>query len=227
MNQNKKKLHFELLNTDFELLSTTVLQQLSITQDILNTGWQKDFEEKIIENEKLINSLDFSLMQILPTLIILYSPKAMDLRKIISLHEVIIYLEEVGNILMQIINLLKQTNLNLEDFQPLISFLNNMFETLKKIINSSTYSYYKEDKSEAHNILEKENNINSCTEELRNELIASFQEIPLSGQELINVIHLNTISYYIEKIKDNAINIAKGTIFVLEGTDLRHQNNQK
>lgn len=217
MDLNKKRIHYEGLNKDFESLSTTVIQQLQLTVKIFEEGWNTEIEKEINRNEKNIAILEASFMERFPMFVLLFSPKAKELRKIISCHEVILYMEEISDNVLIIIEYLKKVNLNSSDFDDFKLLMIKMFQKLQFIISSTTYSFYREDYTQASNILEKENDIKKLSYELHDNLIAAFQDIPLSGQEMMDIISLNKIGLMMERITNYALNIAKATIFVEEG----------
>jgi len=43
---------------------------------------------------------------------------------------------------------------------------------------------------------------------------------------LLNITSINSISYNIERIADNATNIAEAAIYLIEGKDIRHTQKQ-
>jgi phosphate uptake regulator len=126
--------------------------------------------------------------------------------------------------LIDIVNYLKKSNLDSPEYIEFKSQLKQIVASLKKIISASTFSFIRKDKSQAYQVIEKEYDIGNHSQEIYENLIAGFQEIPLSGREIVNIIHLHSIIYILEKIKDNAINIAKSTIFAIEGIDYKYQN---
>lgn len=225
MDLNKKRVDYIELNKDFELLSTTVLHQLQLTEKIFNEGWDIKFEEEISKNEKIIASLEATFIEKLPLLLLLYTPKAKELRKLVSCHEVILFIEDISDNLLIIIEHLKQLDLSSSDFKDFKFLISKMFEILKNVMSSTAFSFYKDDKTQAVNVLEKENDIENISRELKENLIAAFQDIPLSGQELLNIVHLNKIAMIIEKITDQVLDIAKATIFVIDGGNIKHKNN--
>lgn len=225
MDLNKKKIHYySELNKDFELLSTKVIQQLYLVEQIFKDGWNTHFHEEASKNEEIIKGLERSFMEKNPILLLLYSPKAKELRKIISCNNVILFLEEISDNLMSIIKYLEQINLNSPDFNDFKTITTTMFHVLREIISATTYSFYKDDKNQALNILEKENEIQILAQELKDNLIASFQDIPLTGQELLNIVSLHKIGAIMKKTTNYALNIAKATIFVIDGINIKHQN---
>jgi phosphate transport system protein len=224
MNITLKKLQQTQLNKELELISTIVLNQFNLTEELINGQSHDDIYTKIAENKNKIDNLKVLITKKLSTMIILFTPKAVELREIISCHETILSLEQIDNLLVDIVNYLKKSDLNPPEYIGFKPHLKKIFASLKIIISASAFSFFRKDKSQAYQIIEKEYDIEKTSQEIYETIIAGFQEIPLSGQEIVNIIHLQAITYILEKIKDNAINIAKSTIFAIEGIDYKYQN---
>jgi phosphate transport system protein len=227
MNVTIKNLQQEQLNKDLELISTIVLNQFNLTEELIHGGPQDGTLGQIAENKKTIDNLEVAILEKLSAMVISFAPKAMELREIISCHEIILFLERIGDLLVDIVNYLKKSDLSSPEYIDFKSQLEKIFDILKKTVSAGAFSFFRKDKSQAYQIIEKEHDIEKHTREIFENLIASFQEIPLTGQELVNIISLHSIAYILEKMKNNAINIAKSTIFVIDGINYRHQNLEK
>jgi phosphate transport system protein len=126
-----KKLQFELLNKDFEWMATTVLHQFTLVENFVANGGQKETYEQLIENESIIDSLETAIMEKLSRLVILFSPRAAELRKIISCHEVILSLEQIGDSLMNLMEYMQKVKLIFPDYDDLAGILKKMYDILK------------------------------------------------------------------------------------------------
>ena len=227
MDASIKSREYTLVNKNLELLSTKVIHQFGLVEELLMKEWKEDIYKQILENENIIDDLEVQTVQKLPNLVILFAPKATELRKIVSCHEVILSLEQIGDFLLDIIDLLKKLNLSSPDYNDFKQTLRKMIVSSREITNASAYSFFKNNSKEAYKILHKGNDIDVLSKELSENLSSSFQEMNLTAQELLNIISLKNISYVIERIKNNARNVAKSTIFATEGIDIRHQHLDK
>ncbi|MDR0865796.1 MAG: hypothetical protein LBO74_12825 [Candidatus Symbiothrix sp.] len=223
MNDTIKKLQYEQLNKDFEFISTTVLYQFALIEELLENGWQETTYEQLILNEDKIDALETTLLEKIPSLLMLFAPRAAELRKTIAYQEIILELEHIGDFLMDIAEHLKKTDLKSSDYTGFKSTLKKILAQLKKTVNTAIFSFFRDDKMQAYQTIEKEHNIEILSREITENLVTAFLEIPLTGQDLLNIINLNTITYSLEKIRQDAISIAKSTIFVTEGIDIKHQ----
>jgi phosphate transport system protein len=219
-NTSIKKLQFDQMDKDMEQLATIVVHQFTLIENFAH-GKTEEIYQQVIENDMIINDLEMILRARLPRLVILFAPRAIELRKIITYHDVIILLKQISRLSIDIIQCIKKIHYDSPNYGEIREILKEMYSTLKKMINAVSFAFLKEDKQQAYQIIEQENHITDHYSEITNNIVASFQEVVLSGQDLQDLICLNTIGYIFEKIKRNITAIAKSTVYVIEGTDLR------
>lgn len=222
----KRILHTNL-NNQFETIATTVMQQVTLMEDLIHKGWQDAVYDQMLKNEDTADDMETEVMQKLPVIVALLAPKGGGLRLIISSHEIVVFFENIGDLLMDMAEKWRTTDLSIPEYAEFQLDFQKMFLALKTILHAVTFSFVKEDKSPAYALLGKEDDITRLSHELSANLAAVFQDMPLTGQELMNVMNLNAIAYIMEKIKNIAINIAKSIIFAKEGTDMRHLHYEK
>lgn len=221
--QGNKDREFARINNDLQILSARVIDQFALTGTLLASGWEDAFSERIPENEKSISCLKAVLLEKIPRTALLFSPKAADLRKLVAYHDVTLLIEEIDDFLIAIVSSIKEMNFSDPDYADFKESMKKMLQSLKESANAAIYSFIRENKPEALRILGKNTDIEQLSSEITGNIVASFQEIPLNGQQVLDIINLNKVAYIIEKIKNCVLNIAKSTIYVTEGTNIRHQ----
>jgi phosphate uptake regulator len=218
-----KDREFAQISNDLQILSAKVIDQFALAENLLVNGWEKALYEKILENEKSISYRKAMLLEKIPRTALLFSPKAIDLRKLVSCHDVTLLIEEIDDFMVCAVCSLKKLNLSDPDYADFKSTLKTMIHSLKESANAVIFSFIRENKAEALRILGKNTDIEQHSKEITENIVASFQEMPLSGQQVLNIITLNKIAYIMEKIGSSILNIAKSTIYATEGINLRHQ----
>jgi phosphate transport system protein len=216
---NIKDQHYAQVNRDFQLLSETIMHQFTLVEKLTTLKWDLPSYEKTLVNEDSINKLKTKIMDKLPELVILFTPLATELRRIVSYHEAILYLEKIGNFLVNIVELTKTIDLSASDYKDFKATLNRMFVCSKEMVNVTTLSFFYENGAAAHQLIENDQPIDALERELSEHIALSFQEIPLNGQDLVNITGLNTIAYIIKLIKNDAVDMARSTIFIVEGSN--------
>ena len=214
----KNEKYSEIQN-DLQLMSETLIKQCALVQDLLVNGWKDQNCVKFLQNEESINSLNEMMLQKLSRIVIQFSPKGKDLRKIVYVHEVIIRIELIGGYLDAIVGVIKDADIKVNDYNEYKTALIEFFNQAQKITQEACYSFYNEDINLAHRIVQP-----SLYEEMKdlktntmNTLLSDFEHIPLEKQELINIMAFDKAFHFIEKLAEIAIEIAKSTIFALQG----------
>lgn len=223
---NNRDFKFADLNNDFQTLSEILISQFVFIENFLEYGWKNENFQRFLDNEAKIDELELIMMQKIPTFILQHSPKASNLRKVITGHEVILLMEQIGDYLYDIIKLIEKMNLESPDYKEIIKLLRNLFLIVKDRVHNAAFSFYTEDVKVAYEIFEQrddDRDINFHTN-LTRMLVGSFQDIPLTGEDLMTIMGINNMSCIISKIEKIAVSIAKSTTFVVEGVDLRHRD---
>jgi len=88
--------YLDQLHSDFQLLAEIVLSQLKMASTLVDKSRDKELVAELKRNEKIINSLDITIKEKVINAIILFTPRASDLRRLMSYHDMTISMERVG-----------------------------------------------------------------------------------------------------------------------------------
>lgn len=221
-----KSKYLEKISDDFQLLAEIVLKQLSITRLIVEGKQEEGAIDEIRKNETLIDGLDIKMREKVINSIFLFNPRAMDLRKIIAYHDMTIYLERVGDLILNVSKALTVCTLKEEVYSGFKTKLSKMLKYVEEMVRNAVYAFSCEDNSMAHSTILTDEKVDALFAEITKDLHELFKEKLLSSQDLQNITSINRISYNIERIGDNATNIAEAAIYLVEGKDIRHGNKQ-
>jgi phosphate transport system protein len=153
---------------------------------------------------------------------ILLSPRAAELRLLVSYQDITNFLETTGDLLVNIIQLFKKIDLNLPDFDYFQVTLGKMLSFAKKMVSDAIYSFYYKDSTVAYRTISDDDRMDEWFREISGNILMSFQELPLSEQELANIINISYIAHVLEQIGDIATHIAEASVYLIEGMDIRH-----
>lgn len=218
-----KSKYLEEISEDFQLLSEIVLRQLSSTRSAVDNP-QEGLMDEMKKNEALIDSLDTKIHEKVIHAIFLFNPRAMDLRKIMAFHDMTIYLERVGDLILNVNNSLAVCHFEQEIYSGFKIKINKMLKHVEKMVRNAVYAFTCEDNSMARDTILTDYKVDTLYAEINQDLHEQFKEKLLSSQDLQNITSINHISYNIERIGDNATNIAEAAIYLIEGKDIRHGN---
>lgn len=223
MNANIKIQKFEELDNEFKLISEAVMLQFSCIEELLPEVFREKIFNNMTVNEKNINSLEEKIIEKIVRSVILFTPRAAELRKIVSYHETVLYIERIGDLLIEIAVFLKTTDLSLETFESYKDSLITLFAKTREMLGDALFSYSFGDKSVAYRTIPLEEEIYNIHQEIVEDLIVNFQDLELDEQDLVNIININNIASYMEKIANYASDIAKSAVYLAEGKNIKHK----
>jgi phosphate transport system protein len=225
MNSIKTKYLDQLLD-DFRLLSEIVLSQIVMMQELINSQDEinRDLFEDIERNENLIDGLDVKIKEEVINAIFLFTPRASDLRRIVACHDMTICLERIGDLILNVSRSLKEMNLNAKGFEEFRKMLAKMLKHAEKMMQNAVLAFTNSNSLVAYDTIATDNKVDALYRKISEKLPDSFTGKKLSHQELQNIMGINSISCNIERIADNATNIAESAVYLAEGRDIRHKS---
>ncbi|MDR0994732.1 MAG: hypothetical protein LBL81_00395 [Tannerella sp.] len=223
MNAIKTK-QLDLLLHDFELLARTAVTQWHICSKLLEDNNISTLYEEAEANEIILDRLEVKLREEVVFTIFQFNPVAADLRKIITYLDVTTNLERIGDLLLNIIHFLRQTELAHPAFDPLARRLREMAQRAGSMLNLSIVAFSSTDTEKAYAVIQEDDKLDALFNEIGVYLQEKFSGVPLDKAEVRNMIHLSAISYNLERVGDSTTNIAEAAIFLAEGKDIRHGN---
>jgi phosphate transport system protein len=223
---NIKTRQLELLLHDFELLAKTTLTQLQITRKLLQDNGIEQLYEEAESNEIILDRLEIKMREEAVFTIFQFNPKAADLRKIITYQDVTTNLERIGDMLLNVIHFLRVTDFSQPGFEELKRKILLMMERVGDMLRNAILSFSSEDGNLAYRVIEEDDRVDELFHQISLYLQEEFQNRKLSKSEIRNMIHSNAISHNLERIGDNATNMAEAAIYLIEGKDVRHGNKE-
>ena len=219
--------YLDKLSGDFQLFSELVLKQLQITRQILEMDLREgEFHIEVEKNEKLIDGLDVMIRDEIINAIFLLSPKATDMRKLIAYIDMTFFLELIGDLVLNVSNFTKKTRFDQEPFIEFRAIMAKMLKTAEKMVKNAVFAFTCEDNTMARETIATDDKVDKLLSAINQKIQQSFTEKLLNSQDLLNIICINSMSYNIERIADNATNIAEAAIYLIEGKDIRHSTLQ-
>jgi len=227
MTTSVKLKQLKILLNDFELLSRTTLLQLQIVSKLLQDNTISSLYEEAEANEVIMDRLEVKVREEVVFAIFQFTPKAADLRLIITYQDITTNLERVGDILLNIIHFLRETNLNKPELEEEKKKIVKMFHYVDEMMRDAIFSFSNEDSRMAYQVIEKDDKVDKLFHQISESLENTFAEKSLAKGEIRNIINVNAMSYNFERVGDSATNIAEAAIYLTEGKDIRHGNNER
>lgn len=213
---------FSRITDDFQVLAAIVIRQHNHIKNILEDNKNTELYTEINNNERIIDSLEVKIRNEVIHTIVLYSPRATNLRLIISYYDMTAYLERIGDLLLNIAQFLLKTDIQGPLFSSYKKEIAKMLELTENMTQNAIFAFSYEDIQLAKDTIELDNQVDFLYQELDKHLLNNCTDKLLSSQEMTDILAINSLSYNIERIGDNATNIAEAAIFLIEGKNIKH-----
>ncbi len=215
------------IKEDFELLSVIVLRQTDNIITLSENNKNPELYDTINENEKIIDGLEIKIRDEVINSIVLYSPRASDSRKIISYHDMTAYLERIGDLLLNIADFLGEINVDGPLYIAYQKTIQAQLHTVKSMTQNAIFAFTCEDEDLAKNIIAQDDTVDNTHKEIIHGIPGHLCGEIMDKQDILDALSISNMSYNIERIGDNATNIAEAAIYLMEGKNAKHIHNEK
>ena len=181
----------------------------------------KDRDEKlacqVLEREEAINRLDIEIDEMCLRLLALRQPMAADLRFITSAMKIGSDLERIGDLAVNIaertIDLLKSAQL-----KPLID-IPLMALMAQEMVRDALSAFINGDDKLAREVCERDDQVDKLNVQIFRELLTYMMEDHATISRAVDLI---LVGRHLERIADQATNIAEDVIFMVVGKTIKH-----
>ncbi len=222
----KKDDAIKTIMSDFEEFANLVLHQLDLLETLVSSGETKFPEEQsteLYDNENKLDKLEVKLSDKIINTITLYQPVASDIRKIMACYRIIISLERVGDM---VINVLKfvETIKTPKVYTELSEVVSNMLIQSANMVSKSLLAFTNDDKDYAIWTIKNDAVVDELNKKMLKKAIKKSTSSNEDKELLLSFINMNSMVSTIERIADQATNIAEAAIYSIEGKDIRHKD---
>ncbi len=175
----------------------------------------------VFEAEKEVNQLQVEMDDRCVKLFALHTPVAVDLRMVMAAMKINNDLERIGD---QAVNISQNTRelLKQPPLKPLID-IPRMADIAQGMLKDALDAFVKRDVDLSRAILVRDDSVDALKDQLFRELLTFMISDPFTIQRALDLI---LISRNLERIADHATNIAEDVIFMAQGKDIRHHNEE-
>ena len=226
---SKKEELFDKINNDFESMSKMVLLQLQNLYEIIGETKIELLDVKyqeIYEREKSIDEMEVSISNDIINAFVLEHQAATSLRMLVTIQRMVVNLERVGDLCMNIVEFLRFTEDNKSLSEKYFDGISNMLTIAISMVKKSLKSFKKRDKDYAIWTIKNDDIVDDLHRNLLTKIINKTNLKDKTKNLFYEFITMNNIISNIERIGDNASNIAEASIYFLEGIDIRHHNEE-
>jgi phosphate transport system protein len=200
-----------------------VLSQLNKTKEAL-TNMDRDLAREVILAEKRVNAYELKIDSDCEDIIALFAPVAIDLRFLLAVLKINMNLERTGDIAEGIAKFVVDIPRNF-DVQLLESTrVIEMFEQGNNMVSEVMDAFEKEDTLRARKVFQKDDLLDEINKDAASVVATYVQKNPDRIPEALYV--LSTIRK-LERVGDQAKNMAEEIIFYSEAKVLKHKPKNK
>ena len=198
------------LNKELIIMGSLCENAISMSSEALTKGNSKlayevpKLSEQIDEKEREIEARCMKLL-------LQQQPVAKDLRTISSALKMVTDMERIGRQSADIAEIIALANISANND---IFHIDIMAETVIKMVTESIDAFIKKDDKIAANVIEYDDVVDDCFDNIKVNLIKQFSNPELDGEYAIDLL---MIAKYFERIGDHAVNIAKWVLFSITG----------
>ena len=193
-----------------------VLAALNNIETLLKNN-DHELAKKIIKNDLIINDLGQSVENKVFNILASRQPMAIDLRIVFSAVKISLYLERCGDMCKGISNRVLKGDLNEAQSPETISLIVNMCSMVHSNLGIVMEDYSKKECDNSVKIWKSDSEIDSLYSEILMDILNSIKTNPDATDALVPLLF---IARYLERVGDQATNVAEETYFVVTGEDL-------
>lgn len=213
------------LDIELSAIKEETIEMWKLVQSQLQKGlsallnFDKDLAREIVLIEKRVNGAELKIDRDCEDIFALYSPVAVDLRFLLAVLKINTNLERIGDIAEGIAKMVLDTkepfNKSLLDETMVIEMYDECLQMVAEILNA----FEKEDSAIARSIFKRDELLDQINRKA-NDLIAKYvSENPNNLEQSLTIL---SMIRRLERIGDQAENIAEEIIFYIEAKVLKH-----
>ena len=212
-----------VFDEELQHLKEKLLRMGSLVEDAIKNSVlslverDNDLARRIIDDDRLINTLDVEIDEESIRLIALRQPKAGDLRFITMAMKITTDLERMGDLGVNIAE--RALELNQEPILKHYIDIPRMREIAQGMTRDALDAFVRKDKKLAMDVIMRDDEVDELKHSVLQELAFFMVQDPTTVTRAMKV---SFVAQYLERVADHATNIAEMVIYLIEGKIIRH-----
>jgi phosphate transport system protein len=216
-------------DTELNAISTRVLEmgglvESQVAQSVYAlSNFSSDIAAQVLIQEARVNTMEVEIDRDLSQIIARRQPTARDLRLLIAISKTIANLERIGDEAARIARTVqKLMNSGMSSRLRLpVADLSYEADLATKQLRKALDAFARLDTDRALEVLRQDDQIDQEFDGLMRKLITYMMEDPRTISSSIDLVF---VAKAIERVGDHAKNLAEGIIYIVKGTDVRHNS---
>lgn len=177
----------------------------------------------VLENDREVNRLEKTIDDDCIHIIAKRQPTASDLRLVMSISKMVTDLERSGDEIKKMAKSIRRIQERDVAVLKATTDVKHLADAASNQLRNALDTFARLDTDEARKVIESDLSLDTEFKAIVRQLITFMMEDPRSISTALDVI---TISRCIERVGDHAKNIAEQVIYIVEGRDVRHTNDE-
>jgi phosphate transport system protein len=212
-----------VFDEELQRLKDKILKMGSMVEDAIKNSIQALVERdntlaiNVIDNDRVVNTLDVEIDEEAIRLIALRQPKASDLRFITMAMKITTDLERMGDLAVNI----AERALELNDEPILKPYIDipKMRSIAQRMTQDALDAFVRKDKRLARDVIIRDDEVDDLKHVVLRELALFMVQDPTT---VTRAMKISFVAQYLERIADHATNIAEMVIYLVDGKIIRH-----
>ncbi len=177
--------YIEQLHGDFQLTAELVMSQIKLAADLVHDNRNKEIIPQLKRNEKLINSLDVTIKEKVINAIMLFTPRASDLRRLMAYHDMTISMERVGDLIQNIAFALEEVDFSISGFEKYKKPIDKMFMHTGTMLKNALFAFTGVSNEMAYDTILMDDKVDKLEKKIERKLAEDFQNEVQSSQQCL------------------------------------------
>lgn len=216
-------------DTDLERLRSKVLEMGGLVETQINMTTKAYADNNIeavldvLENDSEVNAFEKSIDDDCIHIIAKRQPTASDLRLVMSISKMVTDLERAGDEVKKMAKSIRRIQERDVTVFKATTDVRHLAQAASVQIRSALDTFARLDANEARTVIESDNALDIEFKSIVRQLITYMMEDPRTITTALDII---TIARAIERVGDHAKNLAEQVIYIVEGRDIRHLDDE-
>lgn len=212
-----------VFDEELQRLKEKILKMGSLVEDAIKNSISALVERdntlaiNVIDNDRIVNTLDVEIDEESIRLIALRQPKASDLRFITTAMKITTDLERMGDLAVNIAE--RALELNEEPILKPYIDIPKMRSIAQRMTQDALDAFVRKDRRLAMDVIIRDDEVDDLKHLVLQELAFFMVQDPTT---VTRAMKISFVAQYLERIADHATNIAEMVIYLVEGKIIRH-----
>jgi phosphate transport system protein len=217
-------------DADLTLLSTRLLEMGGLVESQIEHAMQAlstfdmDLVERVLEGETRLNAMEVEIDEEITNVIARRQPAARDLRLLMAASKCVTNLERAGDEAHKIAKRTRRIATEVSARNVNITEIKVSGELASSILCRALDAFARMDTTAAEQIIRDDEAIDNEFRAFVRKLVTCMMEDPRTISVTLDYLF---IAKAIERIGDHATNIAESVVYVVRGTDIRHEHRKQ